>query len=305
VKIGHSIQRAAKLAVGPKHVLAKLIIALVIGLACMVTFWKPMHRVSAPFQFVAAQKRTLSAPYEGHLKGVYVKAGQRFKKGQLLAEMRTEDVQQQLYKAQADEKAYRQTATAKLAEAKNPSRTTSAIAEAEQARAQADGARADVLRFQHHLEQSKFVAPFDGIVLRGDLDDKLGAAVRPSDVLMEIEETGQPLKAELAVPERDVHFIAERPQDPAARDKTYGWSGKLATNSLPGEDIEFEIERIVPLGDAKEAENTFKVYAVLKQQPTFIRPGMAGEARIDAGHKRLVWIWTHRLVDFLRLKLWW
>jgi len=31
---------------------------------------------------------------------------------------------------------------------------------------------------------------------------------------------------------------------------------------------------------------------------------MAGEARIDAGHKRIVWIWTHRLIDFLRLKLW-
>jgi hypothetical protein len=31
---------------------------------------------------------------------------------------------------------------------------------------------------------------------------------------------------------------------------------------------------------------------------------MAGEARINAGNKRLVWIWTHRLVDFLRLKLW-
>jgi len=60
----------------------------------------------------------------------------------------------------------------------------------------------------------------------------------------------------------------------------------------------------VPLGDAKDAENTFKVFAVLDEQPAFIRPGMAGEARIDAGHKRLVWIWTHRLVDFLRLKLW-
>ena len=54
----------------------------------------------------------------------------------------------------------------------------------------------------------------------------------------------------------------------------------------------------------KQAENTFKAYALLDAQPDFIRPGMAGEARIDAGHKRLAWIWTHRLIDFLRLKLW-
>jgi hypothetical protein len=120
---------------------------------------------------------------------------------------------------------------------------------------------------------------------------------------MEIEETGQPLKAELAVPERDIHFIREMPAAGEAASGD-GWTGKLATNSLPGVDIPFKIERIVPLGDAKEADNTFKVYAVLESQPGFIRPGMAGEARIDAGHKRLAWIWTHRLVDFLRLKLW-
>jgi hypothetical protein len=34
------------------------------------------------------------------------------------------------------------------------------------------------------------------------------------------------------------------------------------------------------------------------------RPGMAGEARVDVKHRPLIWIWTHRLIDFLRLKLW-
>jgi multidrug efflux pump subunit AcrA (membrane-fusion protein) len=300
VKIGHSIQHATKLAVGPKHVLAKLIIALVIAAACVVTFWKPMYHVSAPFQFVAAQKRTISAPFEGHLKAVYVKGGERFKKGDVLAEMMTEEVRSQLAKAQADTAMYRQTATAKRAERGNPK----AQAEAATAEWQAESAAAEVKLYQDRLARSKFIAPFDGQVMRGDLDDKVGAAVKPSDVLMEIEETNEKMKAELAVPERDIHFITQRPDDPEARKNTDGWTGKLATNSLPGEDIEFEIERIVPLGEAKEADNTFKVYAVLKQQPSFIRPGMAGEARIDAGHKRLVWIWTHRLVDFLRLKLW-
>ena len=53
---------------------------------------------------------------------------------------------------------------------------------------------------------------------------------------------------------------------------------------------------------SKYQQPLLKLY---KEQPSFIKPGMAGEARIDAGNKRLVWIWTHRLVDFLRLKLWW
>src|SRR3954462_1264152 len=46
VKMGHSIQNATKVALGRKHVLAKLIIALVIGLGLFVTFFQPMYHDS-------------------------------------------------------------------------------------------------------------------------------------------------------------------------------------------------------------------------------------------------------------------
>jgi len=32
---------------------------------------------------------------------------------------------------------------------------------------------------------------------------------------------------------------------------------------------------------------------------------MSGMARIQAGRQSLMWIWTHRLTDSLRMKLWW
>jgi hypothetical protein len=32
---------------------------------------------------------------------------------------------------------------------------------------------------------------------------------------------------------------------------------------------------------------------------------MTGVAKIEAGRRSYLWIATHRLVDFLRLKLWW
>ncbi|HWP39586.1 MAG TPA: hypothetical protein VNL70_01580, partial [Tepidisphaeraceae bacterium] len=34
------------------------------------------------------------------------------------------------------------------------------------------------------------------------------------------------------------------------------------------------------------------------------RPGMQGEARVDVEHRRLVWIWTHKFIEWVRLKLW-
>ena len=66
---------------------------------------------------------------------------------------------------------------------------------------------------------------------------------------------------------------------------------------------------IIPVPQAKEGANSFIVYAEANT-PTdaegrpLWRPGMAGEARIDVAPRRLAWIWTHRLIDFLRLKLW-
>lgn len=313
VKIGHSIANATKVAVGPKHVLAKLItfaviaIALVISDAVPFLHLRPEYHVSAPFQFVPADKRSVSAPYEGYLGKVYVEAGNRFKKGQLLIEMRNDDIQFKRDKARSDKDMYLAMYYQKIAD-DDPS----IKAQAKPLLSQAAAAAAEEALYEFQYQRSRIIAPFDGVVLKGDLYDKIDSQVKMGDVIMEIAEVGQPLKAELAVAERDIHLIRETPDDPKAQADTDGWTGTLATNSLPGEDIKFRIERIVPLGDAKEADNTFKVYGVLVgddgkplvNQPGFIRPGMAGEARIDAGHKRIVWIWTHRLIDFLRLKLW-
>ena len=53
------------MAIGPKHMLAKLIIVLVIaGWRPVVTFYKPMYHVTAPFQFVPGEKQAVSAPFE-------------------------------------------------------------------------------------------------------------------------------------------------------------------------------------------------------------------------------------------------
>jgi multidrug efflux pump subunit AcrA (membrane-fusion protein)/GAF domain-containing protein len=316
VKVGHSVARMTKLAIGPKHVLAKLIIFAVVAAALVLMNWVPfadlrmMHKISAPFQFVASQKRSMPAPYDGHIEEIYVKPGDRFVKGQVLAEMRTDELRVELEKFKSERDT--QLATAFQKRAEDRQRNPNALAEADVALEQAKTAEAQMAKVQLYLDKAKIVAPFDGMVLKagqgvGDLDDKKGAPVKTGDVLFEIEETGQKLKAELAVPERDIHFIKEAPTNAEQRKDTNGWTGKLATNSLPSEDMSFSVERIVPLGspDAQQSDNTFKVYVTLdKPAPVYARAGMAGEAKIHAGKQKIGWIWTHRLVDWLRLKLW-
>ena len=55
---------------------------------------------------------------------------------------------------------------------------------------------------------------------------------------------------------------------------------------------------------AREGRNYFRVEAALEHAPAQLRPGMEGVGKIDVARRRLIWIWTHGLVDRARLWLW-
>jgi multidrug efflux pump subunit AcrA (membrane-fusion protein) len=171
-----------------------------------------------------------------------------------------------------------------------------AQATVKQRQAEAYDAEADEKKLK--IDQAHLKAAFDGVVLNGDLKNKRGSVVKLGEELFELAPT-QKVWAKLAVPDRDIQEL--RTPGPEPRD----WQkGMLATSSLPGVKIPFSIERIDPVGHPQEGENVYEVYARLDYQPGFLRPDMQGQANINVEPRRLVWIWTHRLVDFLRLHLW-
>jgi hypothetical protein len=54
----------------------------------------------------------------------------------------------------------------------------------------------------------------------------------------------------------------------------------------------------------KDNGSHFRVIVNLEKTDPAWLPGMEGEARVDVAKKPLIWQWTHRVVDFVRLKLW-
>ena len=66
------------------------------------------------------------------------------------------------------------------------------------------------------------------------------------------------------------------------------------------------IERLEPVARVKPEGNVFVLRARITNPGGEIwwRPGMSGIAKVDAGRKRILWLLTHRLVDFIRLKFW-
>ncbi|HMB95051.1 MAG TPA: HlyD family efflux transporter periplasmic adaptor subunit [Tepidisphaeraceae bacterium] len=283
-KVGLSIEDAGKKAIGPKYMLAKTIIVSIILVLGFITFFKPMYHIQAPFQFTPIEKRTFSSPYDGMLKDVYARPGDIVKAGQVLAEFDTSDLLQERIKSLSDAHRAEQEAIKYRAD---PTKTAEALM-SEQERISAQ-AQADMYELQ--INRAKIVAPFDGEVLTGDLRDKRGAVFKQGEPVMEMAQR-KSMWAEINVSERDIQDIK------------VGTKGKLATTAMPNESKSITIERIVPQGVAKEQSNTFTVFAKLDDPSDQWRPGMQGEVRIDVGPRRLIWIWTHRFIDFVRLKLW-
>ena len=156
-------------------------------------------------------------------------------------------------------------------------------------------AKAEVDLYNYQIKHSTILAPHDGMILKGDLSEKVGQKVPLGEELFVIAPNNS-LRAELSVNERDIQNVK------------IGATGELATDALPMDSYPLTITRILPTPEAKEGANSFTVYADvspdLKSEHLAWRPGLAGEARINVGKRSLAWIWTHRLIDFLRLKLW-
>jgi len=131
------------------------------------------------------------------------------------------------------------------------------------------------------------------VVVAGDLSQRIGDAVARGEVLFEIAPLDD-YRVHVLVDERDVEEIAP------------GQTGQLALAAFPETPVEIEITRLSPVSVQAEGRNFFEVDAMITDasERGKMRPGMEGVAKVVIEDRRLIWIWTHRLVDWTRLTLW-
>lgn len=249
------------------------------------TFVPLPYRVNAPFMVRAHQMLHLPAPFEGYLGEVNVRPGDFVRAGDVLLKLDTSDLQVELASALAEKQRF--LAEAEKAEAE---RKLADFRAARAAAAQAD-ARVNLIRYR--IERSVMTAPYDAIVIEGDLRERIGAPVRAGDILMRISQS-QGLYVEMRVSERDIDLIANSK------------SAEVAFATRPEDTFAVAIERIEPAAVTERDGNVFVVRGHLQgASADWLRPGMTGVAKVESGKRSLLWIATHRLVDFLRLKFWW
>jgi hypothetical protein len=285
-KAARAARRGLAAVLGPRHTWAKLLVLLAAGLLAFMLFAQGDYNAEGNFELKPNEHRVLSAPHRGKLLPVEedIRPGRVVKAGEVLARMDTSQLRLQRNKA---EQAARQ-ARIKIAAAMDQGKT----AEANLARAQLAGAQADIQMYQQQIDEAVLRAPIDGTIIAGDLSQQGRVAVEAGDVLFEIAPVRE-LRAELMIPE-DQMVGVER-----------GAEGKLALAAAPDERIAFEVERVEPVPrDVQEQENLYVVHARLSRVDPHMRPGMKGLGKVHLGRKPYGWLWTRRIVNWVRMKLW-
>ena len=268
----------------PGRARAKLAGIALAGLAVVALGgWPVAYRVSAPARVEGSIQRALVAPADGYLRQVSVKPGDRVQADQVLAELADQDLELERRKWASQFAQHVNRADAALA---GGDRTQYVVSHSQAAEAAAERELVDA-----RLARGKVRAPFDGIVIKGDLSQLLGAPVQRGDVLLTVA-PAQSFRLIVEVDERDIRDISDNA------------AGVVALAALPGSHVNFEVVRITPVATSEEARNFYEIEARLQDPPITLRPGMQGIAKINAPDRTLAWIWSHRFLEWLRIALW-
>jgi len=83
-----------------------------------------------------------------------------------------------------------------------------------------------------------------------------------------------------------------------------GQEGELVLNAMPGNPHAFKVEKITPVTTTREGSNFFLVEGRILQDSKKLRPGMQGYGKIYIERRKLIWIWMHDLIDWMRIRFW-
>jgi multidrug efflux pump subunit AcrA (membrane-fusion protein) len=282
-KVADSARQQIQKITGPRHFALKFAAAFAGMLLLFLMVATGDFRISARSALEGAVQRAVVAPFDGYIASAGPRAGDVVQAGSELGALEDKDLRLE-FQRWASQRAqllgqYRE------ALAKHDR------AQSKMIKAQIDQAEAQLALTREKLSRTRLRAPFDGMIVTGDLSQSLGGSVRRGDVLFEVT----PLdgyRVILNVDERDIAYVE------------VGQAGSLVLSSIPEEPLPFRVSKITPVSVAEEGRNFFRVEAALEGNSERLRPGMEGIGKVKVGERKLLWIWTRELTQWLRLWFW-
>lgn len=267
----------------PASTLRRYVVTGLLGVLLLLAVVPAPWRVTANVVMEGAEKRAVVAPFDGFLAAAPVRAGDVVKPGQLLCAIDDRDLRLEQLKWVGQLAQYQGQFQQALGE-HDRARANISLAQSQQA-------DAELRLVATRLARTRIAAPIAGLVLTGDLSQRLGSRVSQGEVLYEIAPLSD-YRVVLKVDERYIADIARRQR------------GHLVLAALPDDTFPFEVTRLTAIAVAEGGINYFRVEGRLLETRPGLRPGMEGVGKVVAGYRPLLWVWMQPVVDWLRLWFW-
>jgi multidrug resistance efflux pump len=283
-KIGMALGDAFGQIVGTRHATAKLATVTAAAILAFLVLAKTEYRLASEATLTSLSQQLITAPFAGYIGAAPVRAGDRVAAGDVLATLDDRDLQLERLRLLGEL-------------ARTEGQHQRAVADRDRARvgihaAEREQYLAQLSLMSQQLQRASLRAPFDGLVVSGDLSQRLGAAVERGEVLF-------------AIAPVDSYRLDLRIRESRIGDVQVGQRGVLLLSARPGDRIGFTINRLTPRVVATEGQTYFVAEASLDGAVTQeLQPGMQGVGRIMAGEVSYWRIWTRDLLDWLRLMAW-
>ncbi len=260
----------------------KLAILAALALVAWFCFGTKQYRITVPAVIRSTHTSFASAPFDGALAEVMVRPGDRVAAGDPILRMDTRDLELQRAELLAQQRAY-ELEVRRAADAGDAPAATTAAAQLELTRAQLD-------LIEKRIEQATVRASKPAVVLGPDIRQRIGEVVAVGTPLVSLADPDD-LRVELLVPEK------------RAADLELGADIAFAPNARPESPLRSSVSTRPPATEIREGKSVLVAEAPLHETPPWLRPGMEGVARIDAGSRPVWWIALHGIIDYVNLEL--
>lgn len=268
---------------GRRYFAAKLgVLAGCAALAVLVLVERPLT-VVADAVVEGAEQRSVTAAFDGFLSSANVREGDTVAKDDVLFQLDERDFALDRLRLLA----LRAQAEVEL------DRAISARDRAETALIQGRLRQTDaeLALVEQQIDRSRVLAPFDALVVSGDLSRSIGRAVSRGETLMVLAPLSQ-YRVTLSVRESDVAKLAP------------SQAGTLKLAAIPERDFVLDLIEMVPVAQYQDGGTFYTVDARLPDDGGLLLHGMTGAARVEVRSVPLIILWGKPLWDRAQLWFW-
>ena len=240
--------------------------------------------VTAPAKHEGLVQRSITAPVDSFIKEVFARPGDTVTQGQLLLVLADQELRNDQRRLESEL-------------ARHQSEYAEAFARQDRAKmveaqAQVDETAAQLALINDQLTRTQVTAPFDGLVIQGDLQQQVGALIHRGDDAHGVLAPNDGFRIVLQIEDRDIKAIKA------------GMKGRLTLSAMPYDPLIVTVQRITPLARFIDGHNVFEVQAELQNGVPGLRPGLEGIAKISLDRRPLALLFGGRLMDWARFHLW-